>query len=143
MPASAKYSCKIEVPEGHQEAVQRYLQSQGEVLSGGNLSANWEVHQGVDRILNPPPASQDTSRIRYTLRAENQQLGVFVRSLCAQLGLECKVIDVPDEAEQQRITFRVEKAKLRTLIEKVLESTELDFQLSADQLTITKKGKAE
>ena len=137
MPKSPAYPRVTKVPEDKLDAVRKELSerdSSRASLENGKLTASWRTHEAVSRILNPPSKEQDFSRIRYTLKVENQQVGPFLRRICTQLSLQCEFVDVPDEIQDTRVSFEVDKATLRTLFKTILEPVALEFSFSNNEL---------
>jgi|GEM_PF-2145677 len=141
MPKAPTYSRATTIPDDKLEVVQKALSknSTRAALKDGKLTASWRTHEAVRRIVDPPSKEQDFSRIRYTLKAENQKVGTFLRSICKQLNLTCKFVDVPEEIQNTRVSFEVNKASLRTLFNTILEPVGLEFSLANSELEVRTK----
>lgn len=139
MPDSPRVTQSHKIPKPRLADVQAVLERFPLAkLQASELSASWFVHQLVLRTVTPPPTKRDLDRIRYTLRAENQTLGTFVRSLCKQLDLECDFNGVEHEKLEARVSFEVKQADIRTLFEEILKPAGLEFTLDGDKLMVTR-----
>lgn len=145
MPKSPTYGIALKIPQEKLDAVRQALEKERNAsdekatFQDGTLTASWRTHEAVSRIVTPPSSAQDFSRIRYTLKAESQEVGRFLRSICKQLNLECTFVDVSDETLKKRVSFEVEKATLQTLFSTILEPVGLSFTLAGNDLKIRKK----
>lgn len=143
MPRSPRYGRRIPVATGRESNLQPILAEHPESsLIGNQLIASWRVHQLVDRALEARRDQPDLDRIRYTLRAQNQPLGEFVRQLCLQLGLSCTITGVPPEILEKRISFDVKEAPLDGLFRAILQPVGLHFRLESEQLWIADSAEA-
>lgn len=130
LPKLPRYEKSLRVTGDQQQKVRELLKQFPEATwEKGKLKASWRVHQLVDRTLHPPSSQSNTRSIRYTLRAENQQLEKFVRGLSEQLELDCQFIDVPRKVLDSRITFEVKRATLRELLQAIVGPAGLAFTL--------------
>jgi hypothetical protein len=137
MPLSPRITQKVEIPASRLDAVTEVLNMHSSAtLKNSELTASWRVHELVKRTIAPPSTDRNLDRIRYTLRAENQPLGPFVRSLCRQLDLECEFTDAATIDLEKRISFQVDRADVRTLFRKILEPTGLRFTLDNKKLRV-------
>lgn len=140
MPHSPRVTRPHKIPKDRLDAIQTVLKPYPNArLHNDQLTASWRVHELVEQLSLPKPAPSDRDQTLYTLRAKNQPVGSFLRSLCRQLSLECEFADVSQADLEQRITFEVKRAKLRKLFEEILVPVGMSFKLENDKLVVSKK----
>lgn len=140
MPIQPRVEHRVSVPAEKSEDVEELLAKHPTAkLNGDKLAASWRVHELVARKLEPPPDNRVLDRLRYTLKAENQVLGDFVRSLCKQLEMTCEFQSVDKSVLEQRISFNVQQASVRKLFQVILEPAGLQFELEGQQLKVMSK----
>ena len=141
MPTEPRATERVSIPSERTEEIKELLaQHPTAKLDDRELAASWRVHKLVERSLEPPPDNRILDQLRYNLKAENQLLGNFVKSLCKQLELSCEFQGVDEAVLEQRISFEVHQASLRRLFLAILEPVGLQFELEDQQLRIMPKA---
>ena len=138
MPDSPRVNKTVAIPRAKQEQIKELIEGlENAALTGKQLSGSWRVHEAVRRQRRSGGKKPDRASIRYTLTAENQELGMFVAGLCHQLDLECEWLGVEGEVLTKRISFDVEEVTLQQLFTTILDQAELKFALRSNSITIT------
>lgn len=103
------------------------------------LTASWSVHERIRRAVTPikaRPGARSRRNVRYTLRAKDQPLGVFLGQLSNQLQLECEFSPMAKTKANEMISFEVEKVSLRQLLSAIVEPLSLEYSLDENKLHI-------
>jgi hypothetical protein len=106
------------------------------------VSARWEDHVQLQRLLSGKPADQPAPaarETRYTLQAAGQPLEPFLHALCGQLGLRVEFAPEIGDARLSRVTFTVTEATREQLLRAVLAPLGCDFHLADDVVRVFRK----
>lgn len=139
MPTAPRAEWDVEIPAQYRSTVRGLLKDhESATLDKTGLISSWRIRELIRKTLEPPRSVNNRDRIRYTLRAENQPIGPFVRSLCKQLDLECEFTDSANPELNKRISFQVDEVDVQTLFREVLASAGLECSLEGNRLRVSK-----
>lgn len=141
MPEQPVATWKLKIPRDRRDTVKEIvLRQPAAALDGDRLTASWTTYQLVKQALVDDNSDNETlDNARYTLKAQNQQVGPFLQNLCKQLGLECRFDNVDSVELQRRVSFEVREVRLEALLQKAVETTPLSATLTGTTLIVQKK----
>lgn len=104
-----------------------------------SITGTAEDHDAVHRQLRGEPERRTPtgpSEIRYTIKVENQQIGVVLRTLNVKAQLQVNVETEVQAKLYDRVTFEVKDATLEQLLQAAFRGTGLAFELKGQQLRV-------
>ena len=141
MPEAPRVTRSIKSSEQLREKVDAVLEKHPRATLSPDrtkLTASWATHAQMRRETEKPkpPKTVPRHRLEYTLHARDQKLGPFLEQLSKQLQMTCEFSPGAKEQYDKMVSFEVERASLRKLIDAILSDTNLQFTIKGDQLKI-------